>query len=385
MTMATPPFFRVSGLSLSPQLPGERTIAADPKTGEMVFADPVVGSLRLAEMRGLRGIPGTVTAGPGGDYASISAAVAAAVAATDPRSGLPASVTLMPGITAEGILVPKESWVQIAAVGRAQVVSPGGPALIVEGGNRPTRLELRGVDLTCAGASSALAVVGGTGGVVLEAEACRLESRDPRASAVTSEGLADIALLRCDVRALGGSAALSIVGQADARVEACNLRGGMTASTTGKWLLDRSWIEGPCIAEAKSASPARFWGSRLEGGGLLLGGPCEIVGCDVQYLELADGAQVDASLSKLRQVSPTTKAWLSVDRLAGDAAFMGSDTLTVIFDVPRISDVYEVVLMLRDRPAGDEVPWLSRREKEGFEVQFLSRQSVQVGWVVSSL
>ena len=208
---------------------------------------------------------------------------------------------------------------------------------------------------------------------------------DRRQPAVLSTGPSTLTLTRCEVAAWAGPAALYAEGSSSLLARSCSFRGGATVEISGKCQIESSWLEGFSALRSRTAAASRLWNSRFWGDGLRLGGPAEIVGCDVQHLELEDGAQVDASLSKLRDVAPTGKAWLSTDRAAGEATFPSTDALIVEFKVPRVDDAYEVALTLRDRPAGDEVPWLGRRFREGFEIRFLTPQSVRVGWVVSSL
>lgn len=382
--MADPPFFRTSGLDVSPQISGRRTVAADAATGEMLLSDPVAGTLRLAEMRGLRRLPGTTTAGPGGDYARVTDAIAAAVAALDPRVPSPASVTLTPGVIDENIVVPKESWVQLTAIGRVRLqASTPGPVLYVAGGDRATRLEMRSLELDNLGDDPAILVEGGIGGVVLGAQHCLVQSEGSRSPALRVSGLCEATLDGCELRAAAGPAAVEATGSVSLAMTGCSLRGGAAVSTTGKWLLDNSRMDGPGFVEL-TVETARYWGSRIEGA-LVVGGRAEIVSSDLARLELEDGAQADASLSKLRSVVDNPNAALNVDKAAGEVSFAGAAAATVLFAVPRMDNNYEVSFTLQDRPAGDEVPWLSAREKEGFEIRFLSPQTLQVSWAVSTL
>lgn len=370
-------FFRTSGLSVAPQLLGTREIAADPKTGELLLSDPVAGILRLSDLKGLRKLPGAVTAGPGGDYPSVSEAVEVAVAAVP--AGVPAVVVIAPGSLSESIVVPPAAWVQIVALGRVLVRAPAGPALKVSGQDKAARIELYDLDLTSLEPGPVVVLQGGTGKVSLEVSGCRVFAEDARSPLVLVGGGFDVALDRCILHSPGTALSFEAAGLS---LAGCAVRGDLKVAAK---TLAFDQVQATALSSLRvmGSEVAGLRGSRFRD--LVLGGAAEVENCTVDHLELEDGAQVVASLSNVKRVTPTQAAALDLDRLAGEASFAGSNSLQVLFDVPRTTADYQVSFVLHDRPAGDEVPWLSKRRREGFELRFLSPQTVGVGWMIMCL
>lgn len=376
--------FRVDSLRISPQLAGERGIAADTGSGELLFSDPVAGQRRLADLVGLRQLPGIITAGPGGQFASVNEAMKAAAGSWDRRSGLPALVAVVPGVVREPLVVPKEAWISLAALGPVVVRVDGpDPAILLQGGNQPTRLELAGLELDCAGAASAIDVRGDVGGAILGMQDCQLRSWGPRTAALHSEGLAQLQLRRSQLYASAGSVALQVSGNAGLDLDSVLLSGGFSASTSGSWFFGNSRVAGPSIGEFTSTDPAVFWNCRLAGE-FLLGGVLDIAQCYIESLAVEKGSQVVVRSSQVNKLDPTSEASVDLDSYRGVAEFAGTDVSRVRFPIPRLRSNYHVTLTLLDRPAGDEMPWVSRLDRGGFDVSFLSPQSLLVLWAVSS-
>lgn len=376
--------FRVDSLSISPQMAGAREVSADPKTGELLLADPVAGVWRLADLTGLQKLPGIITAGPGGQYSSVNDALSAAVDAWDSRTGLPAMVAIVPGVVREPIRVPQQAWVSISAIGEVLLrAGPENPAVLVQGGTRPTRADLYGLDMGCDGGAPTLDLQGGIGGAILGVRDCRIRSQDIHAAALRVEGLTQLAVRRSELYAPPRSVALQVSGNADVSISSSLLSGGFSVSTIGKWLLEHSTVDGSSLGEFGPSKAAVFWGNRMVGE-YLLGGPIELTGCELDSLAVEKGARMDARRSLLRKVEPNADAALEVDRTHGVADFVNADTARVDFPVPRIRPDYQVSLTLLERPAGDEVPWLSKWDRHGFEVAFFSAQTLRVMWAVAS-
>lgn len=346
--------FEVDELRVSPGLEKTRRIFGDPIRG-MVFEDPVAGVVPLSAIGSWRAGPGWALVGPGG-YSEISHAFDSL------RGG--GSVVVLPGrsklpSTLKGFV----GSMDFVGSHLAQVEGSKEPFLTLTGSQTlPVRLGVR--NAVFGQGSSDVAVrlqtdlVGSCG---VRFESCHFSGLSLEGSGqveIRSSLLGGIVLIGSEVQ-MGGSRADSATLQGKGEIASCKFAGLVEVS--GEFSISYSTF------------------SRLV---IRSGSKVTLRSCVVGGLEIQAGAQVVWSDLDLSNQTIDPSAQVSPDRLYGEANFYSESFYNVDFGYV-LPDPYMVHFALMDRPSGDEVPWVSKLNERGFQISFLSRQSLSVRWVLS--
>ena len=87
--------------------------------------------------------------------------------------------------------------------------------------------------------------------------------------------------------------------------------------------------------------------------------------------------------AELGSVSAPNPVAILSSALSSTESFAAVASVPVTFDIPQPDDNYQVAFELDDRPANDEVPWVTAKVASGFTINFNTAQTLGVSWQVT--
>lgn len=402
---------KVDQLQIEPGSAGTRLISADPVSGALRFQDSVAAATNLHSLAGVGTVANVLVVGKSGlgaQYTTIQSAlddIPASASAANPYV-----VLVMSGVYTENLTLYRDG-VALVGIGRPvlRAAADDHTLLIVEqGGTVPNTGLVQGFRVENAyDNKAAIRVQGGAG------------------STLASSG---ISFVDCslDGGSAGGNYALYATAVNTLFLQGVTATGGVFSTVTLQEVGTLSWTSGSCptglFVRYDTGSPEPSGG--IVGGysfsglghigvssGLnptsqvsLTGGiqEAKFHGCTHTFLQVTGTEAVSlyggvvvalqalgtfgvsfyagAELGTVAASDPTCTLRASVN---GTAAFAAAASAVVTFDVPQPDDSYQVAFELDDRPANDEVPWVTAKTASGFTINFNTAQTLGVSWQVT--
>lgn len=360
--------YEADEIRIAPAQGQVRRIYGDPVRG-LLFEDPIVGVVPLSAVGAWRAGPGWALVGPGG-YPEISHAIDSL------RTQGGGSVLVLPGRSKLPSQIGPGQFYSLSYLGDhpAQAGTGMDPALAIQGAipNQAGVEIFRGRFVSGLNGPAILAQSDRVDACLVQIEDCKFSaeptSSQPAIQAENShiqvarsrlEGAENLHLRGCQVEisdsVLMGSSAL--VGSGS--IQSCQVH--KVLDLQGQYRVGASQLDTLVIRSGSQVT---------------------LQACEVARLEVQDGATLQLSGTQLGDVKISPGAVVDHEILTGEVAFSGLSSMVVQFGFQRPSSDYVVGLTLTDRPAGDEIPWVSGWDRSGFEIQFLGAQTLRVQWVL---
>jgi len=383
---------QADGLQIEPGSGDTLTITRD-ANGNISFVDAVVtGGVTLTTLAGIGSVTQVLVvgkAGAGAHYTTVQAALDAVP--TTSSSASPYAVLVLPGTYAENLTVEKDG-LTVLGIGRPVIAPATGNAveLVAGASSTPKAVEIRGLALEVADASSSCVLV--TGGAASEVASELLLVADCNMKAVAGAFALKAASVN-NIRAEGGdwSAGIEIRCEECASVELLGQAGlpglrldydaaGAIPSVAGSaYTLSGAGSTGNILSTLNSAGSLTISGCPSVGD-VTMGGDRTL---SVTGSQLGDITLNDTSAATLVGSSRNTAAGagtLAEPALVGSASFGAAVKVSIAFDVDQPDTSFTVTL---EAPVAGDIPTVSSRAVGGFDIDFAGIQTTTVYWTVS--